>query len=960
MVNFIIILQVLGIFIIFVAIGLLIADDGTKEQKQMSYFLSGALVQNVGYLLELTAPTIDAAIVAVKIQYLGSIFVPLCYCWFIYGYCYEKIPYKLLKVLGTIDFCLLAVVFIFDKHSFYYRNLAWLESVEGHHYLSIEYGVCYPIFIICSCIVPYCLSIYALIRAIMTKSAYATNRKYKEIIFLSCFPTLALLAYATKITSVFDLTPVVLGTMLSMVVILIWRSRTYDFRGTAAEVVLNSMGDGVIIFDTQKKILSYNQAAVDIFTELSSHRLGDSVDDINDIPKDVLDEENNKNFSLHNRFYESHVKQILDKNGKNKGYVMLLLDVTDTRNYIEEIKQVREQAERANMAKSEFLANMSHEIRTPMNAVMGLSDIIMEESKGRRIYAYACDIKSASQNLLTIINDILDLSKVEAGKMELVTSDYYVKVIVDEVVHMMDIAASKRGILMKYEYDETIPCRYHGDEGRIKQILINILNNAIKFTQEGYVKVSIGGKPGETDDEELLIFKVEDTGSGIKKEDQEKIFENFKQVNSQKNRSVEGTGLGLSITKHLVELMHGKIELESVYGEGTTFTVTIPQKIVDRRALAEMGEIPVAEEEKVEAFAASSYKVLVVDDNQINRKVAKGFLKPYQFDLTEASSGFEAIELVRKNQYNMIFMDHMMPEMDGIEAVRIIRKECGENGRNAVIVALTANTMDGVKEQFLSSGFQDFVGKPLNKKQLNDVLLKWIPDELKDKPDFYNTDKDSQIEDSQIEDNDFAGIHIEGIDMNEAMKYQTGTLADYEELLQLYCMDGNRKLVLLNKLYQEKDYKNYEIEVHGLKSASANMGAMKVSAAARAHEEAAVRGDEEFIQKHFSELMSLYEEQLRHIQSFLDRKQDKVNDDEKELPDIDTAAIVSEVRAALEQLENFRSKECFNRIEDLLKYHLKDDTAAKLAEISEQLKLYEDDKAEQLLRQLLEWLDKEE
>lgn len=955
MVNFIIILELLGILIIFVAIGLLIADDGTNEQKQMSYFLCGALVQNVGYLLELTAPTIDAAIVSVKMEYLGSIFIPLCYCWFIYGYCYEKTPNKLLKAVGIIDFCLLVTILSFEKHGFYYKKLDWIESVGGHHYLSIEYGIGYLIFIIFSCIVPYCLSIYALFRAIFTKSSHATNRKYKEIIFLSCFPTLTLLAYAAKLTDVFDLTPMVLGVTLSLVVILIWRSRTYDFKGLAAEVVLNSMGDGVIVFDAQKRMLSYNQAAVDIFTELSSHRLGDRIDDIKDIPKDMLDEDNNNNFSLNGHFYESHAKKIVDKNGKNKGYVILLFDVTETRNYIEEIKSVREQAERANMAKSEFLANMSHEIRTPMNAVMGLSDIIMEESKGRKIYSYACDIKSASQNLLTIINDILDLSKVEAGKMELVLSDYYIKKIVNEVVNIMDIAASKRGILMKCEYDETIPCKYRGDEGRIKQILINILNNAIKFTKEGYVKVSIGGKPGNADNEELLIFKIEDTGCGIKKEDQEKIFENFKQLNSRKNRSAEGTGLGLSITKHLVELMNGKIELESVYGEGTTFTVTIPQKIVDEHTLAEITDIPETKTEEVEMFVATGYKVLIVDDNQINRKVAKGILKRYQFDLEEADSGFEAIELVKKKQYDMIFMDHMMPEMDGIEAVRIIREECGENGRKPVIVALTANAMDGVKEKFLNSGFQDFLGKPLDRKQLNDVLLKWIPDEYRGKYESYDRRRDRQVR-----ENGFTNINIEGIHIDEVMKYQTGTLAEYEELLQLYCMDGKRKLVLLKELYQEKDYKNYEVEVHGLKSASANIGAMKLSVAAKEHEEAAVRGDEEFIIKHFSELLSLYEEQLKHIQNFLEEKQGKVDDIEEERLNIDTKTLELEVRGALEQLEKFHSKECLSRVERMQAYHLNDDVAARLKEIQEQLKLYEDDKAEQLLHQLLEWLNKEE
>lgn len=960
MVNVIIVLEVLAIAVILVAMGIMITDNGTKEQKIMSYFLCGSLIQNVGYLFELTAPDLGAAVVAVKMQYLGSIFVPLSYCLFIYAYCYEDISDKIMKALAAVDLCLLILIFTFDKHTFYYKNYQWLQRADGHYYISLEYGPGFPLFLIFSVIVPYLLAGYALLKAIIMKSEYSTNRKYKSVMVLQVLPLAALLLYVAKLTGGYDITPLVMGVVLSLMVILIWRSRTSDLRSMAAEVVLNSMGDGVIVLDARKRILNYNRPAAEVFKQLRYHRAGDSIEDIKDIPNDIFMEDDNKEFSINNSFYESHTKYILDKNGKKQGCVILILDITDTKNYIEEIRSVREQAEKANMAKSEFLAKMSHEIRTPMNAVMGLSDIIIEESKGRKIYSYACDIKSASQNLLAIINDILDLSKVEAGKMELVKSDYYVKSVVNEVVHMMDIAASKRGLLMKYECDETIPCRYNGDAGRIKQILINILNNAVKFTQEGYIKVSVEGCPGLTPDEELLIFKVEDTGCGIKEEDREKIFENFGQVNSSINRTAEGTGLGLSITKRFVELMNGKIELESVYGEGTTFTVTIPQKIVDARAIAQVPDEPRTEEGNVDYFVAKGYKVLVVDDNLINRKVAKGFLNYYGFELEEASSGFEAIDLVRKNKYDIIFMDHMMPEMDGVETVRIIREECGENGRAAVIIALTANTMGGVKAKFLSSGFNDFVGKPLDRKRLNEVLDKWVPDEFKEEPKNYGDKNNFSRQENSRSPNGLEGLSIKCIDMETAVKYQTGTKDDYKEILQLYCMEGKCKLELLRKLYDEKDYKNYETEVHALKSASANIGAVKLSAAAKKHEDAAGRGDYGYIEAHFLELTELYEEQIKNIQKFLEKENQKDGAGQNDTENMDISHISSEVEAALRLLENFKSKECLGIVEDLLGHGLDNEIASGLKEIREQLKLYEDDKAEQLLYQLLEWLNKEE
>ena len=947
MLNVFIFAELFAIVVIFIALALLIADDsGAREQKLMGYFLCGSLIQNAGYFLELTASTRETAIMSAKMQYLGSTFIPLCYCWFIFYYCYVKPPMKLLYALGVADFALLATIFSLDWHKLYYKRIEWLMAEDGHYYLSLEYGPAYFVFLVVGCVVPYCMTLYAMSFTRGRKD----NRKYKTIMCLSILPVLALLAYACKLTRGFDMTPSVMGLVLSLVVILIWRQRTYDFRWMASEALLESMSDGVIALDMQNRILNFNRAAEGIFPKLGAHRMGDLIADVEGFPVELLEENAGGEFDLNERHYESHTRVILDKNNQPQGNVMLVLDVTDTRNYIEEIKRVREQAERANMAKSEFLANMSHEIRTPMNAIIGLSDIIIEESTGRKMYTYACDIKSASQNLLAIINDILDLSKVEAGKMELVMSEYHVKAVVDEVVHMMDIAASQRGLLMKYEYDTGIPSRYYGDEGRIKQILINLLNNAVKFTKEGYVKISIGGREGRTQDEELLVFQVQDTGCGIREEDREKIFENFKQVDSNRNRSVEGTGLGLSITKRLVQLMEGDISFESVYGEGTTFTVTIPQRIVDRRTIEEMPVNPVAMEEKPELFTAPDMKVLVVDDNLVNRKVAGRFLDTYGFELAEAASGFEAIELVKNTRYDIIFMDHMMPEMDGIEAVRNIRRDCGENGASPIIIALTANAMEGVREMFIENGFQDFLSKPLDRKRLNEALLKWIPEERRKAP---KPQGDGQAEE---EGGGLWDIRIEGIDMDAVIKHQSGSAEEYAELLSLYAMDGGRKLPLLRTLFDARDYKNYGIEVHALKSASANVGAMSLSTAARAHEEAANREDEAFIAGHFEELIAAYEGQLKAIRDFLDAREGNAETVQK-LPEIDRMTLAVNLREALESLESFRSKECAAKVEESLRHRLDEDMRSGLKEVQELLKLYEDSKAENMLKNLINTLE---
>mgnify|MGYP002701775913 FL=1 len=937
-----------GIGIIIFALMLLLRGDGSREQKLMQYFLLGALVQNVGYLLELTAPTLEAAIVSVKMQYLGSLTIPISYCHFIFSYCCEKAPKKILSALKIVDIVVIGLVFTCDLHNIYYRSIQWVETTKGYGFLSLEYGPGYWTFMVCGTAIPYVLSLYALIHLCIKRPEYAADRRCGLILVLSFLPVLSLYVHSVKIIQVYDFTPVVLGLVLSSVVILIWIRKVYDFSSLAFGILLNSMSDSVIALDEQRQITNYNPAATRIFKDLNSQMIGEPIELLKGFPKDMLGEEEKWEFCLNDRFYQGHVEPILDEFRKNKGYVVLLFDVTETRNYIEEIKRVREQAEQANIAKSAFLANMSHEIRTPMNAIVGLSDIIMEESRGRKVYEYAFDIKSASRNLLALINDILDLSKVEAGKMELVPTEYHVISLADEVLSMMEVVASQRGLCLKKEYDMSIPCCYLGDEGRIKQILINILNNALKFTKKGYVAFSVTARQGDREDLEILSFRIEDTGCGIREENLKEIFDNFKQVDSRRNRAVEGTGLGLSITKRLIDLMQGTIQVESVYGEGTTFTIEIPQKIVDNRPLSEVPAVEKQKEEILNRFTVKDCRVLVVDDNRVNRKVAATFLKTYGLEIDEAESGVAAIALVHKTLYDIIFMDHMMPEMDGIETVQRIRSQCGDNGKKPIIIALTANAMEGVREIFLNNGFQDFITKPLDRQSLHTVLLKWISEEKRIK-------EETSIEADNIAENDTveSQVKIEGIEIGEILERYPDGLEDYFALLDLYCLDGKRKQIVLRELWEKHDYKNYGIEVHGLKSASANVGAMAISRSAKEQEMAVDRGDIAYVDAHAEQLLMAYATQIDHIFQFLNNVRQPTHLGEK-VQAIDYESFVAEINKALNSLENFRAKDCAHKIEEILQYQISSEVESRLIEVQEQLKLYEDEAAEQMLRELLE------
>lgn len=947
MIDFVIILECLGMLLIFIALILLLNGDGAREQKLLIFIMCGSLVQNVGYLLELTAPTVDAAMTAVIVENVASAFVPLCYCWFIYIYCYATPPKVFLRILGIVSFFVLPTVF-FNWNGLFYRDVEWITAADGFHYISITYGPLYVVFLMSRILIPYALCIHTLVRAIRLRSDQQINRQYWTILGISSLPVIVLIAYVFKLVNVFDFTPVTFAIAMAMVVIVVWSRRNYDFRYLAAEKVLENLGDGVIALDDHDRLVSYNRAAASIFTRLPAHKLGENIRVLEGFREELLDEEATHSFSINDHKYESHSKQILDENGRKQGCVILILDMTDIKAYISEIKRVRQEAEKASIAKSEFLANMSHEIRTPMNAIIGLNDIIMEECENPDIYSHAKDVQSAAKNLLAIINDILDLSKVESGKMELVNMDYYLKPVVSEVVSMMDMAASKRGLILKYDCDDTIPCCYYGDEGRIKQILINILNNAIKFTTEGYVRISVTGEPGRNEQEERITFCVEDTGCGIKKEDLGKIFEDFRQADSRRNRSVEGTGLGLAIVKHLTELMEGTIDLQSTYGTGTIVTISIPQKIIDRRPIAEVRDIPHIDMEAMETFSAPDVKVLVVDDNVVNRKVARGFLKGYGFDLTEAGSGPEAIEQVCAQRFDIIFMDHMMPMMDGIEAVERIRNDCGENGTFPTIIALTANVMEGMRERFLESGFQDFIAKPLDRRELNQLLLHWIPEERRRSADGG--------QESQSFDPD--QFQIQGLDISAVMRCFSGDNAAFTDLLELYYIDGRRKEQLLSDL-AETDLQHYQTEVHGLKSASANIGAMKFSDMAREQENAAARGDTEYINRQLPILLETFERLLSDIGRFLEERRQSDGAAER-LPALSAGELKEQVEKALDELEGFRSRECAATVEAILLHHLPKVVEDSLRQIQEQLKLYEDDYVEELLRELISSLEREE
>ena len=682
----------------------------------------------------------------------------------------------------------------------------------------------------------------------------------------------------------------------------------------------------------------------------------------------------------------------------------------------------KQQLESASSAKSDFLANMSHEIRTPMNAIIGMCELILREQDVSESVRDSCfNIQSSSRSLLSIINDILDFSKIESGRMEIIEAEFNIASMLNDVINMTMTRKGDKKIEIMVHADPDIPCGLIGDEVRIRQIMINLMTNAIKFTNEGAVTLNVTFS--RQDYGVNLKISVEDSGIGITEENLERLFESFQQVDTKKNRTIEGTGLGLAISKRLVTKMGGFINVSSVYGEGSVFSFVIPLKVsdskpfisvsdpeklnaavyidfskfrlvsIERQYMALMHEMSqlhvkmqhtadfdklqkmidagmitncfIGKEEYIAhkdyfndiaskvnvtivqdmlnsvqvpagikcvfkpfytmsaasalnnesvvvnlserrgsttSFSAPKARVLIVDDNIINLKVAVGLMRPYNMQLMTVDSGKAALSMLRSKDFDIVFMDHMMPEMDGVETTRLIRDMEGDYYKKLPIIALTANAVNGVREMFIESGLNDFIAKPIELSALDRVLKTWLPNEYILAPvstGYGNNDRRKSSRQKEYDE----GVLIS---VSKGMGYTGGIEDAYYEILEVYVRKGEEKRVQINSYAETADWKNYIIEVHALKSTSLSIGAVELSELAKKLELAGKAGDYDTIVKENGALSELYGQVISEGSKLVEARK-KLTE-----PENDAAAEITGENISVEQLD-----ECICAIETL-------------------------------------------
>ncbi len=598
----------------------------------------------------------------------------------------------------------------------------------------------------------------------------------------------------------------------------------------------------------------------------------------------------------------------------------------------------------ANEAKNNFLSSMSHEIRTPINAILGFNEMILRESKEPETLKYAGNVSNSGKLLLGLVNDILDFSRIEAGKIEIIPVEYDLSSLVNDLINTTKVRMKGRNLELKTRISSDIPCILLGDEIRIKQCAMNILTNAIKYTPEGQVTLTIDHK--KIDDENVMLkIRVKDTGIGIRKEDMDKLFSPFERIEENRNRTIEGTGLGMNIVKQLLALMDSRLLVSSEYGKGSEFSFGVKQKVLNWEPIGDFAatyeETLMGQNTYHESFHAPDAKILVVDDTLANLTVMQGLLKPTQIKVDIAESGYEALDAVCENKYDLIFLDHRMPKFDGIQTFRAMKELEDNINKDVPVFALTANVISGAREMYLNEGFAGYLPKPVDSARLEDLIIKNLPDYKVIRSGEDGFDDAETVE--EITGDDLKAIDImanmEGIEFEAGVK-NCGSPAALMNVARDFVLAIDSKSKSIKDAWEFKDYENYTTYVHGLKSSARVIGAMELSNLAAYLEQCGNRKDDHEIERRTPELLDNYRKYEDYLKALIE---DENEEEDESKPFIEP----EELKGALSSLKEFVEGSYFDSADDVVQmmddYRMPEDFRETYSEIKRLLSAVDKD-----------------
>lgn len=861
MYKMVIMTQCFIIVILFAECWLVFKNWRTALHGYLFMSCAAPLLSSIGYLMELLSQTGGEYFTALCLSYVGRAWTAFFLLLFIAEMIGLRIPTVIKTVLALFSTGTIIAVFTTRQTGLYYEKICF-EKVGEFLVLHQTAGIWHRVYT--AALALYMLAGLGLLLWAGFREKNIVAKKQMKLVFFACLVqglvVLAQLLRVFSMSDVYDFFMLALPISAVFMLIAIFRYKLLDVESLARDYVMDELSEAIIAVDENGSVSYYNKPALQLFPELTT------------APQKVTETlcktmEMREPLTMQERIFSPRVNSLV-QDGSVSGTLYALVDETEHFRYMDELKEQRRIADSANEAKSRFLSNMSHEIRTPINAVLGMNEMIMRTTAENKTMEYAANIRVSGKALLSIINDILDLSKIESGKMELTPVDYDMASLINDMGNMIRKRAEDKGLSLIVHVDPRLPARLHGDDIRIRQCVINLLTNAVKYTNEGSVTLTISCEKASGQSAEIL-YSVSDTGIGIKEEDMGKLFENFERIEEERNRSIEGTGLGMSITTQLLSMMGTSLDVKSEYGKGSVFSFKVTQKIVDNTQIGDFEkrlgeEIPEAGSHH-ELFTAPGARLLVVDDTDMNLVVIRGLLEETFCAVDTADSGAKALKILEENEYDALFIDHRMPKMDGLELLSRIKENKENPNSEKPCVALTANAISGIREMYLEAGFDDYLSKPVDPVKLENMLIGMLPEK---KVHLYGTEENAKDREMYGEKTDrrespandevlSALSDILGLNLKTALQ-NCGSIEVFKSAYVRFKNAIPEKTQKIRGFLELGDVENYTILVHSLKSSAALVGAMKLSEEAALLEKAGNEKDTEYIRNNTERVMALY------------------------------------------------------------------------------------------------------